>query len=340
MVTLNLPAERDPGYEDGGNWAPKILAALVALNNAKPDIDRLAEYLPPLSLEETFLVDDVSDLVGLTTATTGAWAVVAPPAPGITRTYVLVADAPTVGANWREVVPSGTGVTSFNGRTGAVTAEKSDVGLGNVNDTRDVDKPVSTPQAAAIGQRLQWTGAYLTGKVYAPNDLVSTPGGRLATARLAFTATGAAPTATTTQWDLWPENPRIVQTLAVRGTWTAGATYAVNDLVTSPVGGVTTTFRTLLAHTASLPAPTSDSQYFETWPKNPAGASTTGGAAALPAGWKSVWSRPYAQVIALPARPTEAADAYVEAWGALTVDDAKPAWFVDGDRLVVVGPVV
>lgn len=39
-------------------------------------------------------------------------------------------------------------VTSVAGRTGAVTLAKADVGLGNVDNTSDVNKPVSTAQAA------------------------------------------------------------------------------------------------------------------------------------------------------------------------------------------------
>lgn len=45
---------------------------------------------------------------------------------------------------------STTPVKSVNGKTGAVTLTSSDVGLGNVNNTSDANKPVSTAQAAAI----------------------------------------------------------------------------------------------------------------------------------------------------------------------------------------------
>ena len=41
-------------------------------------------------------------------------------------------------------------VTSVAGKTGAVTLAKSDVGLGNVDNTSDANKPVSTAQATAI----------------------------------------------------------------------------------------------------------------------------------------------------------------------------------------------
>ena len=41
-------------------------------------------------------------------------------------------------------------VASVAGKTGAVTLVKGDIGLGSVDNTADVDKPVSTAQAAAI----------------------------------------------------------------------------------------------------------------------------------------------------------------------------------------------
>jgi hypothetical protein len=44
----------------------------------------------------------------------------------------------------------GGGVSSVNGRTGAVTLDKTDVGLSNADNTADVDKPVSTAQQAAL----------------------------------------------------------------------------------------------------------------------------------------------------------------------------------------------
>lgn len=46
-------------------------------------------------------------------------------------------------------------VTSVAGRTGAVTLTKTDVGLSNVDNTSDTDKPVSTAQATAIAEAKQ-----------------------------------------------------------------------------------------------------------------------------------------------------------------------------------------
>jgi len=74
-------------------------------------------------------------------------------------TYIEISAAP----GSTDFVPEGTGnlyhttaraaaaapVQSVAGRTGAVTLVKADVGLGNVDNTADASKPVSTAQAAA-----------------------------------------------------------------------------------------------------------------------------------------------------------------------------------------------
>ena len=61
-----------------------------------------------------------------------------------------------------EAAQSVTGVSSFNGRTGAVTPANGDytksmVGLGNVDNTSDLDKPVSTATATALGAKADTT---------------------------------------------------------------------------------------------------------------------------------------------------------------------------------------
>lgn len=56
---------------------------------------------------------------------------------------------------------SAAGVSSVNARSGAVVLEKADVGLGNVNNTADTDKPISTATALAL------TGKAATGHTHA-----------------------------------------------------------------------------------------------------------------------------------------------------------------------------
>lgn len=56
-------------------------------------------------------------------------------------------------------------VTSLNGRTGAVTLTKSDVGLANADNTTDAGKPVSTAQAAALALKADKNNPAFTGNV-------------------------------------------------------------------------------------------------------------------------------------------------------------------------------
>lgn len=59
-------------------------------------------------------------------------------------------------------------VTSVAGNIGDVTLTKADVGLSNVNNTADMDKPVSVAQAAAIGAKASLASPAFTGTPTAP----------------------------------------------------------------------------------------------------------------------------------------------------------------------------
>ena len=61
------------------------------------------------------------------------------------------------------------GVTSVNGQTGAVVLDKASVGLGNVDNTSDASKPVSTAQSTAISSAK--SGAIQESKSYTDTQL-------------------------------------------------------------------------------------------------------------------------------------------------------------------------
>lgn len=71
----------------------------------------------------------------------------------INKTFALAAAPATVLANWVELRTPTDAVLSVAGRTGAVALVKGDVGLGNVDNTSDADKPVSTAQQAALNTK-------------------------------------------------------------------------------------------------------------------------------------------------------------------------------------------
>lgn len=126
--------------------------AAVATTGSASDITTgtlPSSVMPPLAINETFTAATQAAMLALT-AQRGDMAI---------RTdlggkfYILTTDSPTTLADWKPVVSS-SDVTSVAGRTGVVTLTSADVGLGNVDNTSDVNKPVSTAQSTADNLRL------------------------------------------------------------------------------------------------------------------------------------------------------------------------------------------
>ena len=66
------------------------------------------------------------------------------------KNYILSsADATQLG-NWVELITSPGEVVTVNGQTGTVLLNKSDVLLGNVDNTSDANKPISTATQTAL----------------------------------------------------------------------------------------------------------------------------------------------------------------------------------------------
>ena len=75
------------------------------------------------------------------------------------KTFTLPSASGTI-ATLSDITASVAGVTSVNTRVGAVTLSKSDVGLGNVDNTSDVNKPISTATQTALNAKV---GSVTTG---------------------------------------------------------------------------------------------------------------------------------------------------------------------------------
>lgn len=103
-----------------------------------------ASVLPPLAVNEVFVVASQAEMLSLT-AQRGDIAIRTDNA----RTYILSTDSPSTLVDWMEVTATGD-VTSVAGKTGAVTLTKGDVGLSNVDNTSDMNKPVSTATQTAL----------------------------------------------------------------------------------------------------------------------------------------------------------------------------------------------
>lgn len=104
--------------------------------------------LPALAINDTFSVASQAAMLALT-AQRGDVAL----RSDLNRGFILSTDSPATLADWKQI-SGGSDVISVAGRTGTVVLAKADVGLANVDNTSDVNKPVSTAQAAADNLRL------------------------------------------------------------------------------------------------------------------------------------------------------------------------------------------
>ena len=97
-------------------------------------------------------------------------------AGGSTKTFVLPNASGTI-ATLDDITGSVAGVTSVNTRTGTVTLDKSDVGLGNVDNTSDADKPISTATQTALNGKIDSNISGATGATALTNMMQITLAG-------------------------------------------------------------------------------------------------------------------------------------------------------------------
>lgn len=81
-------------------------------------------------------------------------------------TWVISGSNPTQLGSWTELSYPVAPVTSVAGKTGVVTLSKSDVGLGNVDNTADTSKPISTATQTALDLKVAKDSS--TGSAFLP----------------------------------------------------------------------------------------------------------------------------------------------------------------------------
>lgn len=176
------------------SWADAtgVPASQVGAANGVASLDSSGKVpssqLPAIAITDTFVVASQSAMLALTVEV-GDVAV----RTDISKSFILRATPATTLGNWQELLTPTAAVSSVAGKTGAVTLVKGDVGLGNVDNTSDASKPVSTAQQAALDAKLA-TG---TRTICIP--------------AAAFTPRNTNPPA----WGLWetPSNKRMVRSL-------------------------------------------------------------------------------------------------------------------------------
>lgn len=133
-----------------GNWVPSFAEVTGTLGTAQ---------LPPLAINDVFTAADQAAMLALT-AQRGDMAI----RTDIGETYVLSTESPSTLADWKMITSPGN-VTSVAGRQGAVVLTKTDVGLANVDNTSDANKPVSTATTTALAAKAPTASPTFTGTV-------------------------------------------------------------------------------------------------------------------------------------------------------------------------------
>lgn len=120
----------------------------------------LNDYLQQIHHDDGTLKDNVVDSAALAPNAVQVDNLIT---SGGTDGQVLTKDSSQAGGMaWRPAPGGGSAVTSVNSRTGAVVLSATDVGLGNVNNTSDANKPISTAVQQALDAKLAVTDPRLT----------------------------------------------------------------------------------------------------------------------------------------------------------------------------------
>lgn len=151
-----------PGTD--GNGAPDLsgYATTQQLTGKADLVNGLVptSQLPSVTITDTFPAASQAAMLALT-AQRGDFALRTDFTPA--RVWLLKADPATTLSNWQDLgaISGGSGtVTTVNGQAGpTVVLGKADVGLGNVNNTADADKPLSTASQAALAGKVGTTTA-------------------------------------------------------------------------------------------------------------------------------------------------------------------------------------
>lgn len=108
-------------------------------------------HLPALAITDTFIVATEAAMLALDEAEKGDIAI----RTDVNKTFILREDPYNVLANWSELVTPTAGVTSIGTLTGPITFSEllNGLNLDQVDNTRDMDKPISTATQEALDEK-------------------------------------------------------------------------------------------------------------------------------------------------------------------------------------------
>lgn len=153
---------------------PVSTAVQAALNNKADLVGGVIpnSQLPSLAVTEYLGSAASQSAMLLLTGQKGDWVI----RTDTSSTWVIVANNGSAIGDWVQLATPPNAVTSVNGYLGAVVLGKADVGLGNVDNTSDANKPISTATQTALNAKLNLSGGLLSGALGIPLGTFSAPG--------------------------------------------------------------------------------------------------------------------------------------------------------------------
>jgi hypothetical protein len=150
---------------DFNTFSNKIGSAEKAANNGVATLGNdgkiPSSQIPAISFQSANVVTSQTAMLAIAAAQVGSIAI----RTDINKNYVLSALPATTLSNWLEL-STPTAVTSVNGNAGPnVNLTKSDIVLGNVDNTSDINKPISTATQAALDLKANLASPTFTGTV-------------------------------------------------------------------------------------------------------------------------------------------------------------------------------
>ncbi|MDP4184066.1 MAG: hypothetical protein Q8862_02755 [Bacteroidota bacterium] len=195
VKTLLALTKSDVGLGNVENYAPADMPISTATQNAlNTKVDKssigvasgvasldasgklTASQMPAISTSTVATVGSETEMLALT-GSVGSTAV----RTDESKTYILKATPATTLSNWVELLSPTSAVQSVAGRVGAVTLSSADVGLANVDNTRDLDKPISTATQTALNAKASLNSPSFTGTPTAPTAVAGTNTTQIAT---------------------------------------------------------------------------------------------------------------------------------------------------------------
>jgi hypothetical protein len=127
----------------------KVNTSLLGANSGVATLDSNGKVptgqIPAVAITDTYVVVDQTAMLALT-AQVGDVAI----RSDLQQTFILQAEPASTLGNWVVLQTPADAVSSVNGQTGVVSLTKSDVGLGNVDNTSDANKPISSATQTAL----------------------------------------------------------------------------------------------------------------------------------------------------------------------------------------------